>query len=138
MVNVYLSVGQPRLQRLFSGIRAVLIIILIYPAIKWLGLTGAATVVFFSTAISYLFQVLRMRKLTGLDTLQYVWIFIHGLVIALIVVVVWFLTYNIFSRNPISNLIYGLIGCAIIYSIMGALYLKHGEIKKFIIRKEAI
>ncbi|MCK9417957.1 MAG: oligosaccharide flippase family protein [Nitrospirae bacterium] len=132
MVNVYMAIGKPSLQRLFSGIRAALIIVLIYPAVKEFGSIGAASVVFLSMTISYIFQVIRMNKLTGLDIMKYWKIFIHGTGIAFIVIIMWLLTYNVFSRNPINNLIFGFIGCVVAYGIIGMVYFKSGRTKEVI------
>ena len=87
-------------------------------------MTGAAAVIFLSTGLSYLFQVRRMHKLTGLNTLEYSLIFVQGIGISLIVFPIWLLTYNIFSFVPLLNLIYGLIGCLLAYGIGGMFYLK--------------
>lgn len=136
IVNVYLSVGQPRLHRLFSAIRAVVIVLLIYPGIKWFGMVGAAVVGLLATAISYIFQVARMHKLTGLNQKEYWRIFVHGVAFALVVVVIRLITHTIFIKNPISNLIFGLIGCAIVYGLLIAVFF--GKIKRLVMRNESV
>ena len=128
--------GQPHLHRLFTGIRSVIIIIIIYPAIKWFSLTGAASAVFISTVVSYFFQVTKMRKLTDLDTLKYGRIFVQGAGLALIVIVIWLFTPNIFGQNPINNLIFGTMGCGLMYGMLIILYFKLNNVLKYI-KKEA-
>jgi O-antigen/teichoic acid export membrane protein len=117
IVNVYLALGQPRLHRLFSGIRAFIIMLVIYPAIIMFGLTGAALAALFSMAVSYQFQVARIHGLTNLNTVQYYRIFFNALVASLAVPVVWVCTNNVFSQKTTINLISGFLGCCLVYGL---------------------
>lgn len=117
IANVYLAVGRPDLHRLFTGIRAILIILFIYPAIKWLGLTGAAIAGFLSMFLSYFFQVWQIRNLTNLDVRQYGTIFLQALSISLLVGLFWLFTYKLLPSKPIINILQGLIGCLLCYGI---------------------
>jgi lipopolysaccharide exporter len=124
IANVYLAMGYPQLQRLFSFIRAALILILIYPAVKLLGLSGAAIAGTLAMSISFYFQVMRIRNLTNLNVRQYSFIFLHALMISLPVVTVWFAVPKVFSY-PLNNVFVGLSGCAIAYGVTGIIALRY-------------
>lgn len=132
IANVYLAIGRPDLHRIFSGLRAILIIILIYPAIKWFGLTGAATAGFLAMVLSYFPQVLQIRNLTQLDLRRYSRIFLQATGISLLVLVVWFSTYNLFSLRPIINVLQGIIGCLIAYGLSAVVFVRLKKMKNVI------
>jgi lipopolysaccharide exporter len=117
IVNCYLAIGRPELHRLFTGTRAVLIIVLIYPAIKWLGLTGAALAVFFSTVVSIVPQIIRMHGLTGLKVRSFNAIIVEAMGLSCIVVLVLLIAKSLSSFKPIMNVIIGLTGCIFCYII---------------------
>jgi len=124
IANVYLAVGRPELHRLFTGIRAVLMVIFIYPAIKLFGLTGAAAAGFIALITSYCFQVWQIRGLTKLELRQYGGIFLQALGISLPVLLVWYYTYNLFSSRPLINILQGIIGSLLVYGILVTLFIK--------------
>lgn len=127
IANVYLAIGHPEMQRLFSTIRAVLILLLIYPAVKLLGLVGAAMAGSLAMLISYYFQVERIREITGLDVRQYGFIFIQTFMISLPVVFVWCVTHlvpHIFPHNVFRNVLLGFVGCVGVYGLIGVVIFK--------------
>ena len=124
ITNVYFAIGRPDLQRFFTGIRAVLMVILIYPAIKLFGLTGAAAAGLIALIISYCFQVWQINGLTKLDQRQYSNIFLQAVGISLPVLVVWYYTYNLFSSRPLINILQGIMGSLLVYGILGTLFIK--------------
>ena len=124
IVNVYFASGRPDLHRLFTVIRAVLIIALIYPLTKWFGLIGASISVFLSMAIGFFFQVKRIYKVTGLDLKKYFSVFIPAFYTSLCVIILWIVTNFYLSSWPLVNMIPGLIGCLISYGIAIKLFLR--------------
>lgn len=128
IVNVYLAIGQPNLHRLFAGIRAILVLLTIYHATAWYGITGAAAVITISMLVSCFFQVNRLHKLTGLDMMKYGYSLLLGVGATAIVPVVWYLTYDAVSPLPTVRLAAGFIGCALTYGTLVLIYGK--DIKK--------
>lgn len=115
IVSVYLAIGKPELHRLFTAIRAILIIILIYPFIKYFGLKGAAASGLIAMIISYFFQVSRMKKTTGLEYKKYTKIFLFAVTLTIPVIIVNTIA-NLFKlEGNIYPIIIGLIGLAISY-----------------------
>jgi lipopolysaccharide exporter len=70
--SVNFAVGKPHLHRRYVIFLAGLIISLIYPGIKFFGLTGAAGVLLFSHVIAVFMQVVWMKKVIGLRFLDYI------------------------------------------------------------------
>lgn len=124
IATVYFANGRPDLHRLFTVIRAVLIIALIYPLTKWFGLIGAAVSVFLSMAIGFFFQVKRIYKVTGLNLKNYFSVFLPAFYPSLCVAILWIGTNYYFSSWPLVNMIPGLIGCLISYVISIKLLLR--------------
>jgi lipopolysaccharide exporter len=83
LAGLYLAIGQPHLQRRFAIIRAVTIIVLMYPAAVLFGPLGAAVVIVLSNFIVLLMQVLKARKVIDLNIGVYVRSYAHGLWMAL-------------------------------------------------------
>jgi len=124
IVNVYFASGRPDLHRLFTFIRAVLIIALIYPLTKWFGLIGASISVFLSMAIGFFFQVKRIYKVTGLDLKKYFSVFLPAFSTSLCVIILWIMTNYYLSSQPLVNMIPGIVGCLISYVISIKLLLR--------------
>ncbi len=123
IANIYLAIGQPGLHRLFLIIRAAIMLLLIYPAVRFFGLAGAAAAGFLAEFVGYFFQVMRMRGLIVLDTRRYGAVYLHALGISMIVFIVWLATYHI-SGRPLYNLLLGLACCALAYAFMGLITFK--------------
>ncbi len=117
IVQVYWSMGRPELHRIFTGIRALLIIILIIPFVKWFGLTGAATASLISIVVAYLFQVIGIHKLTKLKLQQYALIFFRASGISLCVIMVWLAIHYLSPFQSFFNLFTGAISCLLAYGL---------------------
>ena len=123
MVAVYLALGKPGLHRLFTAIRAALILALIYPAIKWLGLEGAALAGLVAMAISYIFQALRLRRVTGLEMKRYFVIFIKAVLFATPVFLFWAVFHWFLPLKGYWAILPSLFGCLTAY-IFGLIELR--------------
>jgi len=86
LTGIYLAIGQPHLQRRFAAIRAVTIVGLMYPAVVLYGPLGAAVVIVLSNFIVLLMQVIKARKVIGLNIGRYIRSYAHGLWMALPIV----------------------------------------------------
>ncbi|MDA8174667.1 MAG: oligosaccharide flippase family protein [Nitrospiraceae bacterium] len=123
ITNVYFAIGKPQLQRFFLMIRAVLMVLIIYPAVRFLGLTGAACAGLFSMLAAYFFQVLRIWGLGYLDIRRYGTIFLYGIVASMIVFAVWYAAGRM-PLQPIHNMLVGFTWCAAAYVFLGAIAFK--------------
>ena len=99
--QVYLGIGRPELHRTFTVLRAVIVVCLIYPAIRLYGMSGAAAVLVLSNLITLGAQVVSMNKLTGLRASVYGRSWLLGLATAVIVVVpAGFMNYMFNDASP--------------------------------------
>ena len=127
LVAVYMAMGRPALLRRFSMIRAALMIILLYPCIKFLGLIGAAVAPLISVLVSYGFQLERLRSLTGLDIGKYASSFGRGLVSSLPVMLLWtFLLLFLHSESPGLTIATAIAASAVLY-LSGFLLFRESE-----------
>ena len=77
--NVFFALGQPEKQRLFVVSCVLTLIILIYPAVKIFGLTGAALSVLIANFIALCLQIIVIRKTIGIKIREYVFSWLPGL-----------------------------------------------------------
>ena len=114
---VFFGIGQPGKHRAFVGLRALILVVFIYPAIKLFGLTGAAGTVLLASFIALCLQVTVIRKTIGLNIYDYAISWAPGLALAIpvlaVVVVVRYLTPD----SPLVHLTVGVLSCIIVYVI---------------------
>lgn len=80
--SVYLAIARPELQRRFTIVRAVLVVITLYPLSVMLGGTGAALALLVSMIGAMAVQLLNLRQVTGLRVLAYLSTMRAGLLLA--------------------------------------------------------
>jgi O-antigen/teichoic acid export membrane protein len=68
---VFSGLGRPEFHRRAVAASAVIMLIVIYPACKLLGVIGGQVSALLAVSVSYLLQVIRIRAITGLDLLRY-------------------------------------------------------------------
>ncbi len=71
LTSVFFAIGEPDKHRAFVGIRAIILIMLIYPSIKWWGMTGAAGAVLTANLVAMAVQVAIVHKVIGLSIMSY-------------------------------------------------------------------
>jgi len=114
IVAYYLGSGRPQLHRLFTGVRAALILLTIYPAVKYFGALGAASAGLFATLVAYVFQVRVIKGITGLDLQKYAAAHVHAIGISLCVALCW-LIVQVLPAAPVAAQV-GIGGTGIIVS----------------------
>jgi O-antigen/teichoic acid export membrane protein len=122
VISLYYMIGRPELNRWFTLLRTVLMILLVYPATKWYGLTGAAGAGLIAMILGYALQVFRLRTVTGLDIRQYKRILWNAFPISLSVAIVWAATHGILKLAPMTQMAIGGLACLLGYVI--ALFLR--------------
>jgi O-antigen/teichoic acid export membrane protein len=123
IASVYLALGRPQLHRLFTAIRAALIVILIYPLLKWLGINGAALAGLAAMALSYGVQVLQLRNVTGMRWTVYSAPLIKAAALSMVVILIWKLAMWTISPSGIMRLITAGSACILAYAL-GAWHLR--------------
>ncbi len=92
--SAYLAVGQPRMNRRFVILRAVIVAGLIYPAVVHFELLGAAIVAVLGNSIALLMQIFWSRRIVDLEFRAYASCFLPGLVLALPIIAMNLLRFS--------------------------------------------
>jgi O-antigen/teichoic acid export membrane protein len=119
--GMYMAVGKPHLQRRFSTVRAVIITMFIYPAAVYFGPIGAVIVIVLGNYLVLLQQVLKARKVFDLKLSRYMRSYIHGLLTALPVIVVFSLLWLFKIDSPIWVISIGI--SVLIVTYLASLYI---------------
>jgi PST family polysaccharide transporter/lipopolysaccharide exporter len=121
--NVFFGIGQPGKHRAFVGLRALILVVLIYPAIKLFGLTGSAGAVLLASLAATCVQVLIMHKVIGLNIYDYAVSWSPGLALAIPVLAVVMVVRRLTPGSPMVHLTIGLLSWIVVCGI-GLLLLK--------------
>jgi len=122
---VFSAVGRPSLHRHAVAASAVVMLITIYPACKLLGVVGAQVAALLAIIVSYVLQVIRMRKLTGLDLVRYGKAFAPAaLVSAGILGAGLGVRLLGFATGPVANIALGAGACVIAYALCVPAFLR--------------
>lgn len=103
IATAFMAAGIPQEHRLFTGIRAVCMILLIVPATMALGLNGAALAGLLAMTIAYLFQGKKIHSITKLDLLVYFKAVAGPFLVSMII-----LTTSLIISNYVKFFIYRL------------------------------
>jgi O-antigen/teichoic acid export membrane protein len=120
---VFYAMGRPQLHRLSVAVMAAAMLIGIYPLARWVGPSGGQVAALVAVCLGYLFQVMRVHRLTGLGLLEYSKSFAVAALVSTIVVLASLGTRVLPSfAGPVSVLGFGLAGCLVAYSVAGAVF----------------
>lgn len=115
---VFFAIGRPQQDRFFLAVRAAMLVLAIYPAIKWFSLTGAAAAGTVAEIGGFLLLVKRLKDYVGLNLREYVSIYVRAFILSLLVPVVWISTHNA-STAAIRNVFTGMSICMVVYAFIG-------------------
>jgi lipopolysaccharide exporter len=120
---VFYAKGRPQLHRRCVLTMALIMIVITYPFAKWFGLVGGQLACLVAVVVGFLFQLTRMRGLTGLDLSQYGKTFPIAVGISVSVAAV-----SLGARlspalgRPVPTLIFGVLGCLLAYGFSAAFF----------------
>jgi O-antigen/teichoic acid export membrane protein len=90
--SVFFGIGQPSKHRIFVVLRVSILVVLIYPAVRLFGLTGAAATMLLANFISLGAQVFAMKRAIGLRIRDYTMSWVPGITFAVpVLAIVWLL-----------------------------------------------
>jgi lipopolysaccharide exporter len=111
---VYYAKGIPQLHRRCVLITSVTMVVLIYPLVKEYGLLGGQLAALVAITAGFLFQVVRLRGLTGLGIVKYAKAFVVFGGISLAIAVLCLGTRTLAPLDhPVPNIFLGILACAI-------------------------
>jgi len=115
--------GLPSEHRNCVAIMAVIMIMLVYPLSKSFGLLGGQLAIVTAIIIGYVFQLWRMREITGFNLSGYAKVFGFWAVVSVTVAVSYLATRHFLDvRRPWANIASGLLGCILAYGLGAAAY----------------
>jgi PST family polysaccharide transporter len=122
ITSIFFAKGMPQLHRRSVVIMAIVMIVLIYPFVRWFGLSGGQLAALVSIIAGFLFQVERVNKLTDLNVIDFGKLFLVAVGVSLGVAVVCIGARTFIEvAHPIPNILVGLLGCIIAYGISAGL-----------------
>jgi O-antigen/teichoic acid export membrane protein len=116
LTTVYMAVGRPHLHRRFVIMRVVIIVGLIYPAVVYFGLAGAAAVVLISNFAALMMQVFWCQRIINLKFADYIRSYIPGALLGLTIIAVWGSLRLFGIESPVLILIVSSVALAMAYA----------------------
>ena len=125
---VFYARGRPGLHRLAVAASAATMLIAIYPACRWLGVPGGQAAALLAIVTSYLLQVMRLRRLTGLNLLQYGKAFVPAALVSVGVLGAGLgARYFGLATAPEAEIALGVGACVIAYALCVPAFLRIKE-----------
>lgn len=120
---VYKSTGRPDIETKIQVLKVITILLIIYPAAKWLGLPGVASAVVVSSFLSLPVHLYYVLSITQLQAIQLLRLVVYPLVSSIIMAIsVLALDSYVLAGTTIFSLVYLIISGAILYLILMALF----------------
>jgi len=124
--TVYFSIGQPGKHRAFVGLRTLILMILIYPAIREFGVTGAAGAVLLANITASSVQVIVMNRTIDLSVMAYLRSWLPGVAFATVLSVILEISLYLGRNLPLLQVAVGILSYLIICPV-GLYFFKHGD-----------
>jgi PST family polysaccharide transporter/lipopolysaccharide exporter len=122
---VFYAKGVPQFHRRCVFIMAVMMMILVYPAVRYFGFVGGQLAALISVSVGYVSQLFRIRSLTGLDFAEYSRPLSFAIAVGLGILAVFFVIRQaIATTQPLWGIGLGALGCAIALAICSRLLLR--------------
>jgi lipopolysaccharide exporter len=114
--QVVFAIGQPHLQRLFTIVRLVILLILIFPATHYLGISGAAASLVLASGIALVLQMVRVGNLVNLHIRDYLRAIIPAINSTMVIVLPISIIGVLWTRSLYGRVLIGfvafILGCA--------------------------
>lgn len=135
IATIYLSTGHPSLLRIFTLVRAIILLIIIYPMTIRFNLIGSAFSLLISMVVSYILQIVLLKKLIYLSIKDYWMQYLYSILLSSPVLLVYLVIKRISIQNESLFFILGVLSLLATYVIV-FLYIKtngiiNGQGEKF-------
>jgi O-antigen/teichoic acid export membrane protein len=118
ITTVFYAKGLPQLHRRAVAAMAFLMVVLIYPFAKHFGFVGAQLACLTAVTVGYLFQIERIRDVTGLDLSLYRRNFLLAGLISLSSVAICLVARYLGGfAQPVPTVFLGALGCLVTYGL---------------------
>ena len=108
-MNMYIAIGKPNIHRTASFARTALLIIIIYPAVKHFGLTGAAFSILTAMGLLLSIQVAYLKKMMGIQYRDYIKSWANGIALSFIVIIPGSLLKMLATPETLRDLLIGIL-----------------------------
>jgi O-antigen/teichoic acid export membrane protein len=127
ITSLFFALGRPALHRRAVGASALVMVILIYPLGKHLGVIGGQVAALVAIAASYALQALRAKTITGLDLLQYGKAFGPGVIVSLGMLGAEFVARYMGTMQLSVNILVAVGACLLGYTCYGLLLVRNRQ-----------
>jgi len=117
IMNLYIAIGKPHIHRASAIVRTVLFLLMIYPATKNFGLTGASSSLLIAMCSSLAVQLIYLKKLINFRLYEYFNCWLRGLILSLFVIIPGILFNALFSSQGMEPIVIGILSCFIAWSL---------------------
>jgi O-antigen/teichoic acid export membrane protein len=118
ITTVFYSKGVPQLHRRCVAAMAILMVLLVYPCARYFGMVGGQLAALACMIVGYLFQIERVRHVTGLKLSEYRKSVALGCMISLSGAAVYVISrWAGSSSRPLPNVLLGVLGCLLTYGL---------------------
>jgi lipopolysaccharide exporter len=113
IVSMVFATGNPDQYRTASMVRTIVFLIILYPAIKYFGLIGAALSTLFSMSLAIIIQIRYLKSLLNINVLEYSGCFTKGIKYSFIVLIPGIVVTTFMSLQTLSAVALGAFFCVI-------------------------
>jgi lipopolysaccharide exporter len=126
LTTVFYAKGLPQLHRRSVALMAGIMLLMIYPCAKLMGVVGGQVACLIAVFFGYMLQLERVHRITGLDLCQYARPMLFSALLSLGVVALCLSTrLSAVPLRPFGNILVGFIACFAAYVIGGAIFLRN-------------
>ena len=113
---LFYATGRPALHRRAVAASAMVMLISVYPACKYLGMAGGQVAALLAIAASYILQVIRAHKITGFSIVQYGRAFVPAVLVSagILIVGIGVRVLGLATR-PLHNIAVAALVCILAY-----------------------
>lgn len=118
ITSVFYAAGRPALHRRAVAASAVTVLIVIYPACRYLGVAGGQVAALIAIMVSYVLQLRRVREVTGLNLVRYGRAFIPAALVSAAILGAGLGVVSLgLANRPMSRIALGVVSCVTAYSL---------------------
>jgi lipopolysaccharide exporter len=117
VMSAFIAIGKPAIQRTAAASRTVILLILIYPATRIYGLTGATAALLVAVIVSLVIQQYYLRKIMTISLAEYTRTWALGAKISLIVIIPGILFRLMMASQDAAVVTSGLFLCMLAWLV---------------------
>lgn len=124
IAGMYMAIGEPGKHRFFTIIRASLMIMFIYPAVKYFGLVGGASAGLTAILVGFVLQLNKLKEIISLNKKKYIMSLVPAACFSSLIIIIWVITNSFTTGMPLREILAGLASCIIVYLLIIGIQIK--------------